>query len=193
MYVYMCILAQISDQCCLFTVKALKARIESCRLQPSGVSKGEVEGVYKTTLGQCSLAWLRALKPSDILLAQGASALEMYDALRIFSQGLVVCSEISLYPYVYNFYFAGKAMYIPCVKKVNTATLPYATFLYPRPTLRTFFYSVVRWGKVQMLNVEQGVAQGCSLSPILFSVVMNARRTDRKLLICNVRILFVGK
>ena len=32
---------------------------------------------------------------------------------------------------------------------------------------------VVQWEKSAMFSVEQGVAQGCSLSPILFSVFIN--------------------
>ena len=33
---------------------------------------------------------------------------------------------------------------------------------------------IYRWGKVKMSSAEQGVAQSCSLSPILFSVFINA-------------------
>ena len=70
-----------------------------------------MEGIYQTTLGRSSLAWLYALEPREILQAQDASSLKTYDMLLYCSQGLVVHSEMSLYPYVYIFYLTGKAMY----------------------------------------------------------------------------------
>ena len=111
----MCILVQsaqhppsISDQLCLFVGQALQTKIRCCGLHPSNIANDEVEGVYLTTLGRRSLQWLRSLKAKRIMQDASDENQEAYDMLTYLTKGLVISSEMSLYPYVFNFYLVGK-------------------------------------------------------------------------------------
>ena len=117
----------------------MKAQIERCELSPSTIANTEVEGVYVTTLGRRSLSWLHSLQPQSVPQATDAAVLRVYDMLLYFTEGLVVSSEMGLYPYVCAFYSTGKALY----EASQSAVL-------------------LDGEQSNTMPVEQGVAQGCN-------------------------------
>ena len=108
----LCILAQNTQHSlCLFSGKEIEDKIFHCGLNPSGVAKSEVEGVFRTILGCSSSTWVDSLKAKDFVLEKPQEHSQAYEILVFLSQGMVAPSEMALYPYAHNFYLAGKVLF----------------------------------------------------------------------------------
>ena len=95
--------------------------IEKCGLHPSGVMKADVEEVYLATVECHSQPWIDSLQSQDFVLLTTASRSPAYEMLMFLTDGLVAQSEIGLYPYIFNFYLAGKVLYCLSVSSKHSA------------------------------------------------------------------------
>ena len=95
---------------CLFSGKEIEDKIHNCELNPSGITKTEVDAVFQTILGRCSQTWVDSLKAQDVVLEKAMEHSRAYEILVFLSQGMIAPSEMALYPYAHNFYLAGKVL-----------------------------------------------------------------------------------
>ena len=73
--------------------------------------KADVEEVFLATLGCHSQPWMDSLQAQDLVLETTAPQSSAYEMLVFLTDGMVALSEIGLYPYVFNYYLAGKVLY----------------------------------------------------------------------------------
>ena len=91
---------------------ALQDMIRNCGLHPSGVAKWQVEDVFKATLGR-SRQWLWKCRPDEYVIEDHGEPLQTHAILVRTLQPMIISNEMTLYPYMYNFYGLGKVLCLP--------------------------------------------------------------------------------
>ena len=108
----------------LVTGRALQDMIRRCAFQPSGVAKWQVEDVFKATLGQ-RREWLWKCCAEEYTAGHG-KLLQTHAMLVRTVHPLILSNEMTLYPYIFNFYGLGKVLC--CLSYLSDMC---ATYMYP--------------------------------------------------------------